>query len=70
MALTIKQWFESIEDEIVRELALNYLDDRFADVEVEDISSALIEGFTWEKTAQRHDYWERIYYQYQLKEDE
>lgn len=69
MSKTVKEWFETIEDNEVKEKALSNLDNPNAypyPKEVcETLSEAILNGFSWRFTAEGYEYWDEICNKYE-----
>lgn len=55
---TIKEWFETIQDEEVRERALRNI--KYSNEEAINLAAAIGNGFKWSYTSEGHRYWMKI----------
>lgn len=58
---TIRQWFESVKDEKLRNELLENLFDGSSDKKVNCLSSAIFNGFMWRKASKSRKYWINIH---------
>lgn len=58
---TIKEWFESIEDETIREKALANLINDMSEIPEKSLSEALVGSFSWTKSPEGFNYWYSVY---------
>lgn len=60
--MKIKEWYETITEEEVREKALDNLREETADVEEPSLDWAIFGGFPWVDTPEGYDEWEKVYF--------
>lgn len=57
MTKTIKEWFESVEDEDLRKKLLSNMDEEDQDNEEPSLLEAIRGSFIWNDTPEGHEYW-------------
>jgi hypothetical protein len=61
MSMTIKQWLETIPDDLVRTKALHNLWNDRANDQAYSLAHALFTGFLWYRAPEKYDYWKKVH---------